>query len=110
MINVPLSGSFSVKSLNELRISFISLKKSRWSSLTLSIMFIVGKNDKKLLVYSQASVTNMSDLPTRIFPPMLFKMPPTDIVGSLCAARRISVSIEVVVVLPWVPAIFTAVL
>ena len=30
----------------------------------------IGK-DRKLLVYSHASVTKISDLPTRIFPPML---------------------------------------
>ena len=68
--------------------------------MTLSIILIVGLNDKKLLVYSQASVTKRSERPTLILPPMLLSMPPTEIVGSASAARRISVIIEVVVVLP----------
>ena len=72
------------------------------------MIFIVGINDKKLLVYSQASVTNIPDFPIRIFPPILFKIPPTDIVGSASAARSISVTIDVVVVFPCVPAMFKA--
>ena len=38
--------------------------------------------------------------PTRIFPPIVGRMPPTEIVGSVLAAKRISVTIEVVVVFP----------
>ncbi len=55
------------------------------------------------MVYSQASVTNRSGPPTRMLPPMSFKMPPTEIVGSVSAARRMSVIMDVVVVFPWVP-------
>ena len=69
---------------------------------------ILGKKDKKLFVYSHASVTKSSEAPTRIFPPIEFKMPPTEMVGSASAAKRISVTMEVVVVFPWVPEIPTA--
>ena len=55
------------------------------------------------MVYSQASVRKVSDPPTRILPPMAGRMPPTEMVGSIFAARRIVEIIEVVVVLPWVP-------
>ena len=55
------------------------------------------------MVYSQASVTNRSGPPTRMLPPMSFKMPPTEIVGSVSAANRMSVIMDVVVVFPWVP-------
>ena len=61
---------------------------------------IVGKKERKLLVYSQASVTNSSGPPTRMFPPMECRIPPTEMVGSFSAARRISVTMEVVVVFP----------
>ena len=54
-------------------------------------------------MYSHASVTNRSGPPTRMLPPMSFKMPPTEMVGSVSAARRMSVIMEVVVVFPWVP-------
>ncbi len=40
------------------------------------------------MVYSQASVTNRSGPPTRMLPPMSFKMPPTEMVGSVSAARQ----------------------
>ena len=73
-------------------------------------MFIVGLNERKLLVYSHASVTKRSDRPILILPPISLRIPPTDIVGSASAARRISESMEVVVVLPCVPAMLTAVL
>ena len=51
-------------------------------------------------MYSQASVTKRFEPPTRIFPPIVGRMPPTEIVGSVLAAKRISVTIEVVVVFP----------
>ena len=64
-------------------------------------MFIVGLNDKKLLVYSQASATKYLLPPTLVLPPMLLRIPPTEIVGSILAgASRISETIEVVVVFP----------
>ena len=56
------------------------------------------------MVYSQASVTNKSESPTRIFPPMEGRIPPTEMVGSRSPASRIWESMEVVVVFPWVPA------
>ena len=43
-----------------------------------------------------------------MLPPMSFKIPPTEMVGSRSPARRISVSMDVVVVLPWVPEIAMA--
>ena len=73
------------------------------------MMLSVGLKERKLLVYSQASVTNKSDFPTLMLPPILWSIPPTYIVWSALAARRISVIIEVVVVFPCVPATFTAV-
>ena len=54
-------------------------------------------------MYSHASVTKYSDLPTRMLPPMLSRIPPTDMVGSVSASIRMYDSMEVVVVLPWVP-------
>ena len=45
-------------------------------------MPIFGKKLKKLLVYSHASVRKVSEWPTRIFPPMDGRIPPTEIVGS----------------------------
>ena len=74
-----------------------------WSSSTFKIIEIFGKKLKKLLVYSQASVTKYGELPTRILPPMVSKMPPTEMVGSAFAAIKMSETMEVVVVLPWVP-------
>ena len=55
---------------------------------------------RKLLVYSQASVTKVSDCPTRILPPMEGRIPPTLMVGSQAPSRRIWEIMEVVVVLP----------
>ena len=43
------------------------------------------------------------EFPTLIFPPIAFKMPPTEIVGSSSPARRMWDSMDVVVVFPWVP-------
>lgn len=43
---------------------------------------------RKLFVYSQASVTKMPELPTRIFPPMACRIPPTEMVGSVSPASR----------------------
>ena len=69
--------------------SSISLKKSRWSASMFRIILIFGKKLRKLFVYSQASVTNVSDSPTRILPPIAGRIPPTLIVGSQSPARRI---------------------
>ena len=44
-------------------------------------------------------------IPTRMLPPIAFKMPPTEMVGSISPASKMCDSIEVVVVLPWVPEI-----
>ena len=48
-------------------------------------MLMRGKKLKNELVYSHASVTKYSDLPTRILPPMDFRIPPIDSVGSASA-------------------------
>ena len=66
-------------------------------------MLIFGKKLKKLFVYSQASVTKVSDSPTRIFPWIAGKIPPTEMVGSASASKRIWEIMEVVVVFPCVP-------
>ncbi len=76
------------------------LEKVQVIFFDIRIIPILGKKLKKLLVYSQASVTNRSVLPTRMLPPMLFNIPPMDRVGSVPACSRISVTMEVVVVLP----------
>ena len=55
----------------------------------------VGKKDRKLLVYSHASVRNRSECPTRIFPPISGRMPPTEMVGSFWASMKIMDSMEV---------------
>ena len=68
------------------------------------MMLYFGRKVKKLLVYSHASDTKMEEAPTRRFPPIDGRIPPTEIVGSALAAIRISLIIEVVVVLPCVPA------
>ncbi len=81
-----------------------SRKKSRWSSSIFNMIPTVGKKCRKLLVYSQASVRKVLEPPTRIFPPMAGRMPPTEMVGSVSAARRTVDIMEVVVVLPCVPA------
>ena len=107
MIRMPSSGRSPANRLKEFRISSISLKKSRWSASMFRMISMVGKKDRKLLVYSQASVTNISGPPTRILPPMASSIPPTEMVGSFRASIRISVSMDVVVVFPWVPATAT---
>ena len=100
---VPSSGRRFANFLKECLMSFRSLKKSRWSASILVITLIFGKKLRKLFVYSQASVTKYSDLPTLIFPPISLKIPPIERVGSTSASKRILASIEVVVVLPCVP-------
>lgn len=68
---------------------------------------IFGFRLRKLLVYSHASVTKCPDRPTRIFPPISFRIPPTEIVGSRSAHRRMQEIMEVTVVFPCVPEIAT---
>ena len=55
-------------------------------------------------MYSHASDTKILDLPTLKLPSKAFKMPPTVMVGSALAAKRIWLIMEVVVVFPCVPA------
>ena len=69
------------------------------------ITLILGKKLKKLLVYSHASVIKVSEFPTRIFPWIAGRIPPTLMVGSQSPSRRIWETMEVVVVFPWVPEI-----
>ena len=64
---------------------------------------MVGWKDRKLLVYSHASVRKSSEWPILILPPIDGSIPPTDIVGSVPADMSISLSIDVVVVFPCVP-------
>ena len=61
---------------------------------------MVGLKDKKLFVYSHASVTNTGEFPIRILPPMESSIPPRDMVGSMPALTRISDTIDEVVVFP----------
>ena len=61
---------------------------------------IFGKKFRKLFVYSHASVINVPEFPTRILPPMAFRIPPTEMVGSKSASRRMCEIMEVVVVFP----------
>ena len=51
----------------------------------LVIIAMLGKNFRKLFVYSQASVTKNSDLPVLIFPSIISISPPMLIVGSVSA-------------------------
>ena len=64
----------------------------------------VGKKFRKELQYSQLSRMMGSPLPTRWPAPSSGRKPPIMIVGSSPACMKICVSMEVVVVLPWVPA------
>ena len=66
-------------------------------------MLYFGRKFKKLFVYSQASEIKTSDFPTRRFPSIAFKIPPTVMVGSFFAMSKIWEIMEVVVVFPWVP-------
>ena len=67
----------------------------------------VGKNqiEKRHFKFTYDSPVNHKPLypPTRMLPPMSFKIPPTEMVGSVSAANRMSVIMDVVVVFPWVP-------
>ena len=87
-MRIPFSGRSSANLRNEWRISSISLKKSRWSASIFNMISIFGKKDRKLFVYSQASVTKSSGPPTRIFPPMESSIPPTEIVGFFFSSIR----------------------
>ena len=53
------------------------------------ITLILGKKLKKLLVYSHASVIKVSEFPTRMFPWIAGRIPPTLMVGSQSPSRRI---------------------
>ena len=81
----PSAGTNSAYFLKLCLISSKSLKKSRWSAATFKIMARLGLNDRKLFVYSQASVINLSECPTRVFPLIAGIIPPTKIVGSVFA-------------------------
>ena len=81
-----------------------SLKKSRWSSSTFRMTATVGQKDRKELQYSQDSAMMVSPWPTRWPAPRMGRKPPIITEGSRPAARKMWVHMEVVVVLPWVPA------
>ena len=65
---------------------------------------VVGKKFKNELQYSQLSRMIVSPLPTRWPAPSSGKKPPIMTVGSLPACMKMCVSMDVVVVLPCVPA------
>ena len=69
----------------------------------LRIISIFGLRLRKLSIYSQASVTKYLLCPTFTLPPISARLPPTRMVGSSFALSKIKETIEVVVVLPWVP-------
>ncbi len=83
--------------------SSISLKKSIWSSSTFSITSMVGKGQETVGIFTGLRHKN-SGPPTRMLPPMSpFKNTTHGDGWIRHPARRISVSMDVVVVFPWVP-------
>ena len=104
MMVAPPARVFDAYSWKECLMSLISLKKSRCSASIFKIMLYRGLKFKKLFVYSHASEMKYSESPTRRLPWIDDKIPPTEMVGSVWAARRISLIMDVVVVLPCVPA------
>ena len=88
-------------------LQYICVKNERFSGKMCIRDRYFGRKFKKLFVYSHASVTNRLDFPTRMLPPIASKIPPTEMVGSIRASKKIWETIEVVVVFPCVPAIAT---
>ena len=88
MIIVPSAVVLEANFLNEFLTSSRSLKKSRCSASTFNMTLYFGLKLRKLFVYSHASVMKTSELPTRRLPLIAFKIPPTEIVGSVFASRR----------------------
>ena len=72
------------------------------------ITAMVGKKCQKLPLYSQASAMKVEPRPTRVPPPMASSSPPMCTPGSSPASTNTCASMEVVVVLPWVPLTHTA--
>ena len=64
-----------------------------------------GESSRNVFENSHASQTNKSELPVIPFVPVIGSFPPITAEGSAPAFIRTWVSIDVVVVLPWVPAI-----
>ena len=62
------------------------------------------RNDRSL---SSASATRYCDLPSRAFEPIASTRPPTTTVGSSPPAAKTAATMEVVVVLPCMPAMAT---
>ncbi len=68
-----------------------------------STMATVGWKCRKLPWNSQASTMKSPLSPRRVEPPMKSSSPPMWMVGFTPACRKACASMEVVVVLPWVP-------
>ena len=75
-----------------------------WSASTLVITPTSGWNSRNEPSLSSASTTNRSPPPCLAPEPLSFRSPPITKLGSRPARSRISRCIDVVVVLPWVPA------
>ena len=65
---------------------------------------ITGERSRKEPSLSSASTTMKLPLPSRAFVPSVLTLPPTTIVGSKPPCESTLAIIEVVVVLPWLPA------
>ena len=68
---------------------------------------MAGENFKKEPSLSSASATMKSPWPSTALVPMLFSLPPMTTVGSRPPSARTEATMEVVVVLPWAPAMAT---
>ncbi len=81
---------------------------SRWSASTLVTTASSGRYARNERSLSSASATKMSPVPSCAFAPDSFRLPPMANDGSAPQCCSATVSIEVVVVLPWVPETATA--
>ncbi len=68
---------------------------------------MAGESLRKLPSDSSASTTISSPLPSLAFEPRELSLPPTTVVGSRPPAASTVATMEVVVVLPWLPAMAT---
>ena len=75
-----------------------------WSASMLVTTDSTGVNNRKDASDSSASATRKSPLPRRALAPAALSLPPITKVGSSPPSARMLATSEVVVVLPWVPA------
>ena len=90
-------GGISMSGLAEILLGAgfsISGSDSRPSALTKQL------EERGAKVFYGQCAENVSDFPTRMFPPMASKIPPTEMVGSVSAAKSTEENMEVVVVFP----------